>query len=338
MDAVNAFCHSRRQFVSGGLAVAGLLVPSACSRGESRVLRSVDTHPEGYPTVEAVRHMGTLLAERSGGRLNLKTFAGGQLGEEKDTLEITIFGGLDINRVNLAPLNSIVPLTQVPSLPFMFRSTEHMRAAMDGAPGRRILEALEPHGLVGLAFYDRGARSFYTTKRLIHTPDDLAGLKIRVQNSDLFVAMVEALGGDATPMAFGEVYQGLLQGVVDGAENNWPSFESTRHFEAAPYYSLTRHVMAPEVLVMSAKRWSKLPKADQDLIRTCAVDSVPVMRKLWDERVERSRALVVAAGVEVAGPDLEAFQQRVQPVWERYLTTPEMRSLADSIQSVGTEK
>jgi tripartite ATP-independent transporter DctP family solute receptor len=338
MDAVNAFCHSRRQFVSGGLAVAGLLVPSACSRGESRMLRSVDTHPEGYPTVEAVGHMGALLAERSGGRLNLKTFAGGQLGEEKDTLEITIFGGLDINRVNLAPLNSIVPLTQVPSLPFMFRSTAHMRAAMDGAPGQRILEALEPHGLVGLAFYDSGARSFYTTKRLINSPDDLAGLKIRVQNSDLFVAMVEDVGGDATPMAFGEVYQGLLQGVVDGAENNWPSFESTRHFEVAPYYSLTRHVMAPEVLVMSAKRWSKLSKADQDLIRTCAVDSVPVMRTLWDERVERSRSLVVASGVEVAEPDLQAFQQRVQPVWERYLTTPEMRSLADSIQSVGTEK
>lgn len=265
----------------------------------------------------------------------LKTFAGGQLGEEKDTLEITIFGGLDFNRVNIAPLNSIVPETQVTGLPFMFRSTVHMRAAMDGAPGRRILEALEPHGLIGLAFYDSGARSFYTTKRHINTPDDLKGLKIRVQNSDLYVSMVEALGGDAAPMAYGEVYQGLLQGVVDGAENNWPSYESSRHFEPAPFYSLTRHVMAPEVLVMSAKRWARLSAYDQALIRSCADDSVPFMRQRWDERVEKSRKAVLDAGVTVVEPDPAPFQARVQPVWDRYLRTDVMRQLADDIQAIG---
>ena len=256
------------------------------------------------------------------------------LGEERDTLEITIFGGLDLNRVNLGPLNSIAKETLVPTLPFMFRSIGHMRNAMDGAPGDDILQALEPHGLIGLCFYDSGARSFYTTDRLIERPEDLAGLKIRVQNSDLFVSMVEALGGDATPMSFGEVYQGLLQGVVDGAENNWPSYESTRHFEAARYYSLTRHVMAPEVLLMSAKRWARLSEDDQALIRQCARDSVPVMREIWDARVERSREIVLATGVEVSEPDIAPFQDKVRPVWDRYLSTPELQSLATQIAAV----
>lgn len=322
---------TRRSVLATGLAGLAL---GGCGEGGARVLRSADTHPEGYPTVLAVQHMGALLQERSGGRLRLKVYTGGQLGAERDTLEITIFGGLDLNRVNLAPLNSIARETLVPTLPFMFRSIPHMRSAMDGAPGETILRALEPHGLIGLCFYDSGARSFYTTSRLIETPGDLAGLKIRVQNSDLFVSMVEALGGDATPMAFGEVYQGLLQGVVDGAENNWPSYESTRHFEAAPYYSLTRHVMAPEVLVMSARRWAKLSSQDQSLIRRCARESVPIMRAAWDERVANSRALVLAAGVEVAEPDIAPFQDQVRPVWERYLTTPALRRLADEIAAV----
>ena len=144
-------------------------------------------------------------------------FAGGQLGSERDTLEITSFGGLDLNRVNLAPLNAIEPLTLVPALPFLFRSSEHMRRALDGAVGDRILASLEPHGLIGLAFYDSGARSFYNTKRPIRRPSDMVGLKLRVMNSDLYVAMVRALGADATPMSLGEVYQALASGVVDGA-------------------------------------------------------------------------------------------------------------------------
>lgn len=322
---------TRRQMLVAGFAGALL---SGCERGGPGVLRGADTHPEGYPTVEGFRAMARLLQARSGGRLRTKVFPGSVLGEERDTLEITIFGGLDFNRVNLGPLNSIASETIVPTLPFMFRSIAHMRRAMDGAPGAAILRALEPHGLIGLCFYDSGARSFYTTKRAIEHPDDLQGLKIRVQNSDLFVSMVEALGGDATPMAFGEVYQGLLQGVVDGAENNWPSFESTRHFEAAKFYSLTRHVMAPEVLVMSARRWAKLAQDDQALVRQCAKDSVPIMRKVWDARVARSRELVMASGVEVNEPDIASFRARVRPVWDRYLDTPELQALADAISAV----
>ena len=316
------------------LAGSAALLLTGCDQSGTRVLRGADTHPDQYPTVEGVKAMARLLEERSNGRLRTKLYPGSVLGEERDTLEITIFGGLDFNRVNLGPLNSIAKETLVPTLPFMFRSIGHMRNAMDGAPGEAILQALEPHGLIGLCFYDSGARSFYTTDRLIERPEDLASPKIRVQNSDLFVSMVEALGGDATPMSFGEVYQGLLQGVVDGAENNWPSYESTRHFEAAKFYSLTRHVMAPEVLLMSAKRWAKLSEDDQALIRQCARDSVPVMREIWDARVERSREIVLATGVEVFEPDIAPFQDKVRPVWDRYLSTPELQSLAAQIAAV----
>lgn len=318
----------------GATLSSAFIATGGCSPDDQRVLRSSDTHPSGYPTVEAVRHMAKLMEQRSGGRLQMKVYPGAVLGDEKGTLEITVFGGLDFNRVNLAPLNSIAEETLVPSLPFMFRSIAHMRAAMDGAPGQSILKSLEPHGMIGLCFYDSGARSFYTTNRFIRKPDDLAGMKIRVQNSDLYVSMVEALGGDATPMAFGEVYQGLLQGVVDGAENNWPSYESTRHFEAAKYYSLTRHVMAPEVLVMSARRWSKLSAADQQLIRECALESVPVMRDLWDARVAKSRQTVIDAGNQIFEPEIEPFQQKVRPVWDRYLRTPALKSLAEQIQAM----
>jgi len=308
---------NRRQLLIG----AGCAVPfSGCKAGAlNRPLLATDHHPEGYPTVAAVRHMGELMSARTNGRLTVKMFAGGQLGSERDTLEITTFGGLDINRVAIAPLNAIEPMTIVPSLPFLFRSTAHMRKALDGPVGETILESLKPHDMIGLCFYDSGERCFYNTKKPILTPDDMAGMKIRVQNSDLYVSMIKALGADATPMSLGEVYQSLVQGVIDGAENNWPSYQSGRHFEAAPFYSLTRHVMAPEVLVMSASRWEKLSQSDREIVRQAAQESVPFMRRLWDKRVDDARTALLQAGVksnEVS--DLSAFSERMRPVWDRF--------------------
>lgn len=321
---------NRRIMLAGTVALA-----AGCGRRDARPFYSNDTHPEEYPTVQAVKEMARLLRERTESRLDVKIFAGGQLGSERDTLEITTFGGLDMNRVNLAPLNSIEPLTAIPSLPFLFRSTDHMRRSLDGAPGERILSSLEPHGLIGLCYYDSGERSFYNTRRPILTPDDMQGMKIRVQNSDLYVAMIKALGADATPMSLGEVYQSLVQGVIDGAENNWPSYESGRHFEAAPYYSLTRHVMAPEVLVMSASRWRKLSEEDRVIVKTAAKDSVPYMRALWDKRVDDARARLLAAGVEANEvSDLQLFIDRMRPVWERFVVTDEQKQLVQQIEEM----
>jgi tripartite ATP-independent transporter DctP family solute receptor len=312
---------------------------SACGRreaGDDRPLFAADSQPEGYPTVEALHAMDRILAARTNGEMRIRVYAGGQLGAEKDTLEITLFGGLDLNRVNLAPLNSIAPLTQVLALPFLFRSIPHMRSALDGAPGQRILEALAAHGLRGLCYYDSGARCFYNKVRPIRTPSDMAGLKIRVANSDIYVAMVQALGANPTPIPFGEVYQALVQGVVDGAENNWPSYESTRHYEAAPYITMTQHVMAPEVLVASGRRWNRLSAEQRAHLEAAARESVPIMRALWDERVETARRRVLADGVRlVEDLDHEAFATRMRPVWDRFLVTGEMRKVAGDIVRVG---
>ncbi len=329
--------NRRRVLQAGAAGLAGMSL-GACGQAGSRPLLSSDTHPSDYPTVQAVRHMGEVLREQTDGRLDIRIYAGGQLGSERDTLEITSFGGLDMNRVNLAPLNSIEPMTVIPSLPFLFSSTEHMRQSLDGAPGDVILNSLVPHNLVGLCFYDSGERSFYNTRQAIRTPDDMRGMKIRVQNSDLYVAMIRALGADATPMPLGEVYQSLVQGVIDGAENNWPSYESGRHFEAAPYYSLTRHVMAPEILVMSLSRWRKLSEADQELVVNAAKSSVPFMRELWDARVAGARERLMEAGIQANEVDnLSDFQELMEPVWENFIVTPEQEELVNQIQSIGSE-
>ena len=322
---------SRRAVVAGAAAL-GL---AGCGRGRS-TLFGTDTHPADYPTVRAFRHFGDLVEQRSGGRLRVKLFPGGQLGAERDTLEITSFGGLDFNRVNLAPLNSIEPLTTVFSLPFLFESEEHLRRALDGAPGEAVLASLAPHDMIGLCFYDSGARSFYNVKRPILTPGDMRGLKIRVQNSDLYVAMIRALGADATPMDLGEVYQGLVQGVVDGAENNWPSYQSGRHYEVAPFFSLTRHVMAPEVLLMSKRSWDDLSPSDQAMVKDSARESVPYMRRLWDARVEAAKTALVADGVKVNAVDPAPFRERMLPVWDRFVTTGAQRALVDAVLAMGS--
>lgn len=325
---------NRRLVLAGGAGIAAL---SGCGQA-SRPLLSSDTHPSDYPTVQAVEYMAKLLREESGGRLDIRIYAGGQLGSERDTLEITSFGGLDLNRVNLAPLNAIEPVTTIPALPFLFRSTAHMRATLDGPIGMEILDSLFPHDLVGLCFYDSGERNFYNTNGPILTPDDMHGMKIRVPNSDLYVAMIRALGADATPMPLAEAYQALVQGVIDGAENNWPSYESGRHFEAAGYYSLSRHVLAPEVLVMSRSRWQKLSEADRDLVRSAAKRSVPFMRALWDERVEGARERLIATGVQVNEvADLAAFQAAMEPVWDQFVKTPQQMDLVARTVSLGEE-
>jgi tripartite ATP-independent transporter DctP family solute receptor len=329
---------SRRQLFFAPLLLAPLLL-SACGdrqSARSRPLFAADSQPDDYPTTQGLHAIDRMLNERTNGEMRVRVYPGGQLGAEKDTLEIAVFGGLDLTRVNLGPINSIVPETIVLALPFLFRSVAHSRAVFDGAVGRKILDALMPHGLRGMCYYDSGARSFYNTKRPIHSPDDMAGMKIRVQNSDIYVAMMQALGANPTPIPYGEVYQSLIQGVVDGAENNYPSYESSRHFEAAGHYSLTRHVMAPEVLVASRRSWDRMTLEEQSYLQAAANDSVPVMRELWDARVGVAKQRVLDRGVQVVeNVDHAAFSEKMLPVWDRFVLTPEMRGLVDEIVKLG---
>ncbi|MBA2962252.1 MULTISPECIES: TRAP transporter substrate-binding protein [Ramlibacter] len=294
--------------------------------------RSSDIHPDGYPTVEAVKFMGERLKALTNGKHTIKVFNNSALGSEKDTIEQTKIGALAMTRVNIAPMNNICPETQVPTMPFLFRSKAHMRQVLDGAIGEEILAACAPQGFVGLAYYDSGARNLYTAKKPVKTLADAKGMKIRVQQSDLWVALLEAMGANATPMPFGEVYTALKTGLVDGAENNYPSFESSRHFEVAKYYSVTEHSMAPEMLLFSKRVWDTLTPDDQKAIRQAAKESVPYMRKLWDEREEKSLATVKAGGAEIIQVDKASFQNAMKPVYDKFITDAKLKAMIKRVQ------
>jgi tripartite ATP-independent transporter DctP family solute receptor len=319
--------------------LAALLATAALSTAafaECEVtLKSSDTHPDGYPTVAAVQRMGEMVKERSGGRICIDVFHSAQLGEEKDTIEQTKFGVIDLNRVSMGPFNNEIEETKVVSLPFIFRSVDHMHKVMDGDIGAEIAAAFEPHGFIALAFYDGGSRSFYNSKKPIKSIEDLAGMKVRVMQSDVFVDMMTALGANATPMPYGEVYSGIQTGVIDGAENNWPSFESSGHYEVAGYYTLNEHLIVPEVLVMSKVSWDKLSPEDQELLRAAARESMPINRELWAAREKESEDKVRAAGVEIIDDiDKTPFIEAMVPVYEKHANTPKLKDLVTRIQAV----
>ncbi|KDB50972.1 TRAP dicarboxylate transporter subunit DctP [Sphaerotilus natans subsp. natans DSM 6575] len=294
--------------------------------------RSADIHnSDDYPTVAAVRHMGQLLEQKSGGKHKIKVFNKGALGTEKETIDQLKIGALEMARVNISPMNGICQKTLVPTMPFLFSSIEQMRRTLDGVVGEEILKSCEEQGFVGLAFYDSGARSLYA-KKPIRTVADVKGMKVRVQQSDLWVALVGAMGGNATPMPFGEVYTGLKTGLIDAAENNVPSYDSVKHYESAKYYSKTEHSMAPEMLLMSKIVWDKLPKADQDLVRAAAKESVAFQRRKWDEQEAKSLAAVKAGGAEIIEVDKKSFQAVMGPVYDKFMTTPDLKRLVKAIQ------
>ncbi|HWK68053.1 MAG TPA: TRAP transporter substrate-binding protein [Rhizobiaceae bacterium] len=297
-------------------------------------LKSSDTHPDGYPTVEAVKFLGELVKERTGGRIAIEVYHSAQLGEEKDTIEQTRAGVIDMNRVSLGPFNNIVEETQAVSLPYIFKSTDHMHKVMDGPIGDEILKAFEAHDLVGLAFYDSGSRSFYNARKPIKSIDDLKGMKLRVIQSDVFVAMVNALGANAVPMPYGEVYSAIQTGVIDGAENNWPSYESSKHYEVAKYFTLDQHLIVPEVLVMSKASWDKLSAEDQAIVKAAAKESVAKMRALWAEREAASEKTVRAAGSEVVAEiDKQPFIDAMKPVYEQFVKNDKLKDLVSRIQA-----
>ena len=295
-------------------------------------LAAADVHPRDYPTVAAVGWINEQLAAEFGGELTLRQYHSGQLGSEKDTLELARIGALAITRVHSSVLNNVVPATRILSLPYVFDSTEHMRRSFDGAFGNEILAACERHGLIGLALYDSGSRNFYNTRHPIEAPSDLHGLKLRVPQSDIFIESVEALGANPTPLAYNAVFSSLSTHLIDGAENNWPSYYTSRHFEIAPYWSESEHSYAPDMLLMSKRAADALPPRQRDFLIAAARRSLPLMRARWDELVEKARRAVVDAGVKAAAIDRPAFRKAVQPMLDRHLREPELKRLYDLLR------
>ncbi|WP_370878251.1 MULTISPECIES: TRAP transporter substrate-binding protein [Rhodoplanes] len=321
-----------RALVAAAALAAGLAAGFGAAPAAAREFRVADTQVEDYPTVQAVLHMSRLIEEQTGGRHRLRVFHSRQLGEERDTIEQTRVGAIDLNRTNVAPIGAIVPTADVLSLPFLFRSTAHLHSVLDGPIGDEILRSFEAYGFVGLTFYDSGARSLYTRDRPVRGIADMKGLRIRVQQSDLMVAMVEALGAIAVQLPYGQVETGLATGLIDGAENNWPSYVTTGHYRLARNYTLTEHTMSPEVLVMSLRAWRSLSAEDQAIFRSAARASNRVMREQWNTLEEHSRAQARAAGTTiVADFDRAPFVAAMAAVNAR-VTDPQLRRLIDRIR------
>ena len=310
-----------------------LAAAALCFSAQAIELRSADVHnSDDYPTVAAVKHMSQELAKQSNGKYTIKVFNKSALGSEKETLDQVKIGALDMNRVNISSLNAICPKSLVPTMPFLFDSIDHMRKTLDGPIGEEILKGCESQGLVGLAFYDSGARSIYA-KKPVRTLADAKGLKIRVQQSDLWVSLIAAMGANATPMPTGEVYTALKTGLIDAAENNIPSYEGFKHYEAVKVYSHTEHSMAPEMLVMSKAVFDKLSPAEQTMFRNAAKESVKFQRQKWDEQEAKSLAVVVKAGSQIVKDvDKASFKAAMAPVYAKFITTPDLQRLVKAVQ------
>ncbi|MBI9085642.1 MAG: TRAP transporter substrate-binding protein [Desulfobacterales bacterium] len=292
-------------------------------------------HVAGYPNTIAMDKFAELLSQKSGGKMTLKMYHAGTLGSQPDAIEQVRLGGLEIANFSLGPIGPIVPEANVVSLPFIFKNTDHVWRVLEGKAGDMINAGLAKKGLISLAWYDGGSRSFYNSKKPIKTPADVVGLKVRVMNNDLYSGMISALGGNPSPMAFSEVYQSLKTGVVDGAENNWPSYESTGHYEVAPFYSLSQHLIIPETLCINADVYNKLSANDQKILKEAAQESALLQRKLWKERAKASETKVMAGGVKFNTiPDKSAFQAAMKPVYDKFLAqNPSLKPLVKLIQN-----
>jgi tripartite ATP-independent transporter DctP family solute receptor len=325
---------------SSGGNTAGAAADAASPAGNTAgaaagsVLTASDVHVSDYPTVQALRWMGEVISRESGGELGLRVYHSGQLGRENDTVDLARFGALDITRINFASLNNTFPATQAMSLPYVFDSTEHMRRSVDGAAGRLILDAFAKRGLIGLAIYDSGARCFYNHSRIVSVPGDLKGLKIRVPPSDMFVSLIRALGANPTPLSYGEIFSALQTKLIDGAENNWTTFQTSRHFEVARFWSQSEHSYSPEAVLMSQRRYDKLTSRQRELVRTAAARSVPYMRTLWDTSEAQARTAVEKAGIRATPVNRAAFQKVAAPILESYMKDPQLQRIHQEIRAV----
>jgi tripartite ATP-independent transporter DctP family solute receptor len=275
-------------------------------------MHSADVHRSDYPTVQAVRWMSEELARATDGRLKIQVYPAGQIGSEDASVGLARMGAIDFARVTAATLNNRAPLTRMLCLPYVLQSDEHFHRVADGPVGARIRDSFAGTGLVALALYDGGLRCIYNVRHPIATPKDLAGLRIRVPQSDMFIRAIASMGANPTPLTVSYVFQALSTHLIDGAENNWPTFESTRHVELAKHWSQTLHCASPDILTMSEQRYRALSAGDQELVRDVAARSVAVMRAAWRSLVESAREKALSSGVIVTETDRAAFAQATQ--------------------------
>lgn len=316
------------------LALPAALLAGCADGRDTAVIRLAHTLDVTHPVHRAMEFMGERLAEKSGGTMRVDVYPSGQLGSERETLELLQIGSLGMTKVSSSVLEGFAPAFRVFGLPFLFRDDEHRFEVLEGPVGRSLLLRTEPYRLRGLTYYDAGSRSFYTTRRPVRTPADLAGLKIRTQESAVAMQMVRTLGGSATPIAWGEVYTALQQGVVDGAENNPPSFHLSRHYEVARYYTLNEHTAVPDVLLIATEVWDDLTPQQQQWLQEAADESAEYQRRLWAEATEEALREVEAAGVQVIRPDKRAFAERGAPLLDAFRGDPEVGPLIRQIQAV----
>nr|WP_136252040.1 TRAP transporter substrate-binding protein [Ningiella ruwaisensis] len=320
------------------LILSAVFLLSACERSQSiveiKLGHGLDTQ---HPVHQGMEHMAKRLDELSDGNMQISIYPSQQLGTERQTLELLQVGSVGMTKVSAAVLENFAPDMKVFGLPYMFTGLEHAYAVYDGEIGKALLRESEPFYLRGLTYYDAGSRSFYSTDKPIKSPSDLQGMKIRVQPSVTAMNMVRQMGGSPTPIAWGELYTALQQGVVDGAENNPPSFYLSRHYEVSRFYTLNEHTFVPDVLVISTHVWNSLNEQQQKWVQQAADESRLVQRKLWKEAEALALAEVKAAGVTVTYPDKAPFSQAVATMFDNYKDEPKTMYYIQRIRALGEE-
>jgi tripartite ATP-independent transporter DctP family solute receptor len=307
-----------------GLGVAGLaaLMPGGRARPDAVVLRLGHSLDTSHPVHRALEHFAEETRVRSGGRLKVRIHPNSQLGSEREMIELTQLGALDLVKTSTSPLEGFSPVMGIFSVPYVFHDDAHFWEFLEGPGGEELLQASLRQRLRGLCYYDAGSRSFYTRARPIREPSDLRGLKIRVQNSRTSMRMVQAMGGAPTPLSFAELYSALEQGVVDGAENNPPSFLTARHYEVCRYYTLDEHTRVPDIVLINTDSWDRLSRDEQQMVAEVARESARLQRSLWAEKTQEALETVEAAGVEIIRPDQEAFARAARPVHDEHAGSP----------------
>ncbi len=337
----NSFTLASRRYRSVLLAF-GLLLMLAGTNSCQKIKKTTEvklahTLEMTHPVHQAMVYMAERVKEKSGGKMRIDIYPNSQLGSERESIELLQIGSIGMTKVSAAVMESFSPNFKALSLPYVFRDKAHYFEVLDGAIGDELLKEGEKYWLRGLCFYDAGSRSFYSTKKPINSPNDLRGMTIRVQASNTAFGMIKSFGGAASPVSWGELYTALQQGVVDGAENNPPSFFLSRHYEVSKFYALNEHTMIPDILLISTVVWESLTPQEQQWLQEAADESTAVQRGLWEKAEAESLEAIKQAGVEVSYPDKAPFAKMVEPMYEGFKNEPAVYDLIQRIRHTGNQ-